>query len=94
MSSLPGSDDPGKVWAVVEEHRAVEVGSGGLEARRKAQQLRWMWDQVEEQLHALVRTHPGVAAILGQTTQDVESGRCSASAGARRILEAFGKDPS
>jgi LAO/AO transport system kinase len=78
-----------ELWAALQAHRAVAERTGSFQARRRQQRVAWMWNTLEAGLLAEVRKHPAVAAILKHTEEEVEAGRCSPSAGARQLLDAF-----
>src|SRR5882672_12052544 len=77
-----------EVWQVVERFSAA-VGEKGI-ARRRAEQARaWMWNEVGETLLAELRKHPEVKKLVSGLEREVESGRATPAAAARRMLEAF-----
>jgi LAO/AO transport system kinase len=78
------------VWAAVEGRHARLAASGELAERRRRQELRWLWDLVEDGLRRAVRDHPAVRAIREGLEREVLAGETPASAAARRILGAFG----
>jgi LAO/AO transport system kinase len=81
-------DGVAELWTVVERFNEA-VGQKGI-ARRRAEQARaWMWNEVGETLLAELRKHPDVKRLVGGLERDVESGRCTPAAAARRMLEAF-----
>jgi LAO/AO transport system kinase len=77
-----------ELWTIVERFNDA-VGQKGI-ARRRAEQARaWMWSEVGETLLAELRRHPDVRRLVSGLERDVESGRCTPAAAARRMLEAF-----
>ena len=78
------------LWQHVERHRRESEASGALSARRQRQQLRWMWQMVESELLSALRRHPDVARALPELERGVHAGAITASAAARRVLDAFG----
>jgi LAO/AO transport system kinase len=48
-----------------------------------------MWNEVGETLLAALRRHPDVKKLVGGLERDVEGGRVTPAAAARRLLEAF-----
>ena len=77
-----------EIWDVVERFNAA-VGAEGI-ARRRAEQARaWMWNEVGETLLTELRKHPEVKRLVGGLERDVEAGRSTPAAAARRMLEAF-----
>ena len=81
-------DGVAELWAIVERFNEA-VGAKGI-ARRRAEQARaWMWNEVGETLLAELRKHPEVKRLVSALERDVESGRLTPAAAARRMLEAF-----
>ncbi len=86
--SAQAGDGVVEIWDVVERFNAA-VGAQGI-ARRRAEQARaWMWNEVGETLLAELRRHPEVKRLVGGLEREVESGRATPAAAARRMLEAF-----
>jgi LAO/AO transport system kinase len=86
-SALTG-DGVAEVWQVVDRFMQA-VGEKGV-ARRRADQARaWMWNEVGETLLAELRKHPGVKKLVVGLEREVEAGRATPAAAARRMLEAF-----
>jgi LAO/AO transport system kinase len=86
-SAITG-DGVTQVWDVVGRFLQA-VGEKGI-ARRRAEQARaWMWNEVGETLLAELRRHPEVKRLVAGLERDVESGRATPAAAARRMLEAF-----
>jgi len=77
------------LWQHVERHRREAEASGQLDARRRAQQLRWMWQMVESELMASLRAHPDVKGALPTLEHGVLDGQLTATVAAQRILDAF-----
>jgi len=78
------------VWDAVEHRHNRLQSNGELAEKRLRQNLRWLWGIVDDQLRSAVRTYPAVNAIRDDLEREVLEGKTSASAAARRILEAFG----
>src|SRR5690348_361676 len=77
-----------ELWTIIERFNRA-VGTQGI-ARRRAEQARaWMWNEVGETLLAELRKHPEVRRLVSGLERDVESGRLTPAAAARRMLEAF-----
>ena len=76
------------IWDTIERFRKA-VGAAGI-ARRRAEQARaWMWNEVGETLLAELRKHPEVKRLVGGLEREVEAGKTTPAAAARRMLEAF-----
>jgi LAO/AO transport system kinase len=78
------------LWQQVERHREIMTANGEREARRSAQNARWMWAMVNDRLETAFRTQPDVAALAPDLEAQVRAGRLPASAAADRLLKAFG----
>ena len=86
-SALSGAGVP-EIWDVVERFRAA-VGEKGIGRRRAEQARAWMWNEVGETLLAELRKHPEVRKLVAGLEREVEAGRTTPAAAARRMLEAF-----
>jgi LAO/AO transport system kinase len=86
--SAQAGDGVVEIWDVVERFNQA-VGAQGI-ARRRAEQARaWMWNEVGETLLTELRKHPEVKRLVGGLEREVEAGRSTPAAAARRMLEAF-----
>jgi LAO/AO transport system kinase len=86
-SALTG-EGVAEVWQVIGRFMKA-VGEKGV-ARRRADQARaWMWNEVGETLLSELRKHPGVKKLVVGLEREVEAGRATPAAAARRMLEAF-----
>ncbi|MBK6846099.1 MAG: methylmalonyl Co-A mutase-associated GTPase MeaB [Proteobacteria bacterium] len=79
-----------ELWAHVEAHRRALEAQGELVARRRRQQLAWMWGLVERGLHEALRAHPEVRATLGPLEHAVLEGTTTPLLAAQQLLRAFG----
>jgi LAO/AO transport system kinase len=77
-----------EVWATLEEHRRMQLESGDLEARRRAQEARAFWALVEEGLRARFDADPRVKEAIGPLLAALEAGTLEAGAAADAILAA------
>ena len=79
-----------ELWGHVERHRAESEQNGSHAARRKQQQLRWMWQMVESELLSALREHPAVKSALPSLEAGVRDGSVTATRAADRLLSEFG----
>jgi LAO/AO transport system kinase len=79
-----------EIWAQIETHRAKLGATGELEAKRQAQELRWMWRMVEDRVLGALRDDRRVASLVPGLEAEVRAGRLTASHAAEQILSAFG----
>ena len=83
-----GLDD---VWSLVVQARRDLEASGEFQRKRQVQQVRWMWDMVEDGLRRALRTDPELSALIAQLEDAVGGGRATPSAAAMRVLRQFGE---
>lgn len=79
-----------EVWQAIEQRYTDLSNSGKLAERRSQQNLRWLWNIVEQQLQQAVREHEGVRSMREELVRDVAAGQITPRAGARRVLETLG----
>jgi LAO/AO transport system kinase len=79
-----------RVWEALERTYRVRRDTGELAARRRQQNLRWLWNIIDDRLRQAIRSHPAVDAVRASLEQDVAAGVVSPEAAARRILDEFG----
>jgi LAO/AO transport system kinase len=79
-----------ELWAQILKHRERMTGSGEFAARRRIQQLKWMWTMLEQRLFAQLRSDPAIKAKLPKIEAAVSEGRLSPALAADQIAEALG----
>jgi LAO/AO transport system kinase len=89
VSALTGAGLP-ELWREVERHRAALAAAGELAAKRRRQQVAWMWSMLEAQILADLRGHPRVRAMLPEAEAAVAAGRQTPTVAVDRLLAAFG----
>jgi LAO/AO transport system kinase len=88
-SALTG-DGIAELWEQVIAHKEKMTASGELEARRREQQVKWMWTMLEERLTARLRSDAGVRAKLRQAEAAVAAGRLTPTLAVEEIAELLG----
>ena len=83
-------DGLGEIWGKIQEHRETLSGSGELQERRRRQQVRWMWQMLDDRLLTAFRHHPEVQQRLDKLQREVAGGRTTATTAADQLLAAFG----
>ena len=81
-----GLDD---VWAAIGDHRRALEASVGVAAKRRAQDQRWMWQLVDDEVLRRVRVDPAVASVAAELSEQVAAGSVPPAAAAEQILRAF-----
>jgi LAO/AO transport system kinase len=85
-SALTG-DGIAALWQKVLDHRAAMTASGEFAARRRDQQVKWMWAILEDWLKAKLRAEPAMRAKVRETEAAVAAGRVSPALAADTLLE-------
>jgi LAO/AO transport system kinase len=78
------------LWQNVLDHRARLTESGEFAARRREQQVKWMWTMIEERLTARLRGNPAIKTRLVALETAVANGEVSPTAAAEEIAQAMG----
>src|SRR5205814_4263936 len=78
------------LWTQVLAHKKKMAGSGELEARRREQQVKWMWAMLEERLTARVRSDPSVRTKLRQAEAQVAAGKLAPTIAVEEIAALLG----
>lgn len=74
------------IWEAVGQHREAMSAGGELDRVRAAQATSWMWTEVREGLFAALKANREAARLIPALEADVESGRTTPTAAARRLL--------
>ena len=75
-----------ELWAHVLEHREQLESSGGLADKRRAQQVRWMWQMVDDGLRAALDGDPEIRTRVQELQSHVAEGTLAAPAAAQQVL--------
>jgi LAO/AO transport system kinase len=78
-----------ELWEQIGSHRRILEASGELAARRRDQQVAWVWNLVEDRLLARLREDSGVRKLAPTLEEQVRAGRMTATNAAEEILRAF-----
>jgi LAO/AO transport system kinase len=82
-----GLDD---LWAKIVEHRNRLTATGEFAARRRDQQVRWMWAMVEDRVFSRLRGDPALRELLPGLEGRVAAGELSAMVAAQDIVQRLG----
>ena len=66
-----------ELWDSILDHRQRTTNSGELDARRREQQVKWMWAMLEERVFARLKSNPVLRAKLPRIEAAVAAGRMS-----------------
>jgi LAO/AO transport system kinase len=78
------------LWAKVLEHHKAMSAAGELAARRRQQQVKWMWAMLEERILLRLRSDPALRARLPRLEAAVADGRMAASLAVEELAVALG----
>jgi LAO/AO transport system kinase len=78
------------LWDNVVKHREVMTASGEFAARRREQQVKWMWTLLEERFTARLRGDPTVRSKLRQAEAAVGEGKLSPTLAVEQIAGLLG----
>ncbi|HET6857966.1 MAG TPA: methylmalonyl Co-A mutase-associated GTPase MeaB [Streptomyces sp.] len=77
------------LWERLEQHRELLDTTGRLAAKRRDQQIDWVWAMVRDELLDRLRVNPAVREVTPDLERRVREGQLTATLAAERILEAF-----
>jgi LAO/AO transport system kinase len=76
-----------ELWQTILEHRRVLTGAGEFEARRRTQQVEWMWSMVRDAVLDRVTSNAAVRDHRAEVERRVREGDLTPALGAQRILD-------
>jgi LAO/AO transport system kinase len=82
-----GLDD---VWTRIEIHRKATTASGEWAAKRRAQQIKWLWAMVDDRLLTRFKTDAKVKKLIPQLEADVGEGRLPPGAAVEKLFATAG----
>jgi LAO/AO transport system kinase len=75
------------LWQKILDHRTAMNASGDFAARRRQQQVKWMWSMLEQRMMARLRADPAIRAKVKKTETEVADGRITPAVAAEQITE-------
>jgi LAO/AO transport system kinase len=88
-SALTG-DGIAELWAQILGHRRQMTNSGEFAARRREQQVKWMWSLLEQRVLARLKTHSVLRSRLPKIEAAVADGKLSPMLAVEEIAAALG----
>ncbi|MFJ6075257.1 methylmalonyl Co-A mutase-associated GTPase MeaB [Streptomyces sp. NPDC093065] len=79
------------VWERLEQHRTLLDSTDRLAAKRRVQQVDWVWTMVRDELLGRLHADPAVRSLAPQLEREVMEGGLTATLAAERIMDAFTK---
>jgi LAO/AO transport system kinase len=88
-SGLTG-DGVEQLWATIVDHRSRLTKSGELDARRREQQVKWMWTMFDARLRETIRADRALSTRLPEIEKAVAAGTLSPAVAIEEISRALG----
>jgi LAO/AO transport system kinase len=88
-SALTGDGIPA-LWEKVQAHRQQLTATGEFAARRREQQVKWMWAMLEDRFHLRLKTDAKLKARLPAIERAVAGGTLSPAIAVDEIAAALG----
>jgi LAO/AO transport system kinase len=76
-----------ELWQKILDHRTAMNASGDFAARRREQQVKWMWSMLEQRMLARLRADASTRSRVKKIESDVADGRLTPAVAAEQILE-------
>jgi LAO/AO transport system kinase len=89
FSALTG-DGITELWARICEQRERMNAAGALAARRRTQQVKWMWAMLEERMMSRLKSNPSLRARLPKLEAAVAEGRTSPAVAVEELAQSLG----
>jgi LAO/AO transport system kinase len=79
-----------ELWQKILDHRSAMNAAGEFAARRRQQQVKWMWSMLEQRVMSRLRADPSIRAKVKKTEAEVAEGHIAPAVAAERIAEMLG----
>jgi len=76
-----------ELWQKISDHRTAMRASGDFAARRREQQVKWMWSMLESRMMERLRCDTAIRAKVKKIEAEVADGRMAPALAANRIAE-------
>jgi LAO/AO transport system kinase len=76
-----------ELWKEILDHRTAMTASGEFAARRREQQIKWMWSMLEQRMLARLRADAATRAKVKKIEAEVAAGCVTPSLAAEQIVE-------
>src|SRR6201984_1961358 len=76
-----------ELWQKMLDHRTAMTASGDFAARRREQQVKWMWSMLEQRMLARLRADASTRAKVKKIEAEVAGGRIAPSLAAEQIAQ-------
>jgi GTPase len=76
-----------KLWQTILDHRVAMNASGEFAARRREQQVKWMWSMLEQRMLSQLRADASTRARVKKIESEVAEGRLTPAVAAEQMME-------
>jgi LAO/AO transport system kinase len=76
-----------ELWQNILDHRTAMNAAGEFAARRRQQQVKWMWSMLEQRVMSRLRADASIRAKVKKTEAEVAEGRIAPAIAAEQIAE-------
>jgi LAO/AO transport system kinase len=76
-----------ELWQRILDHRTAMTASGDFAARRREQQVKWMWSMLEQRMLARLRADASTRAKVKKIEAEVAGGRIAPSLAAEQVAQ-------
>jgi len=76
-----------ELWQKILDHRTAMNASGDFAARRREQQVKWMWSMLEERMMARLRNDASIRAKVKKIEAEVADGKVAPAIAAEEIVK-------
>jgi LAO/AO transport system kinase len=76
-----------ELWQKILDHRTATKASGDFAARRREQQVKWMWSMLEQRMLARLRADASTRTKMKRIENEVADGRLTPAVAAEQIVE-------
>lgn len=87
-SGLTG-DGLAELWQQIDLHRQKLSATGELDARRRDQQVRWMWSMLDDRLRDDLRSGPQIRGVLLDVQRRVHDGEIPATVAVEEVWSCY-----
>ena len=78
------------LWEKITHHKKLLSQSGERDAKRREQQVRWMWALVEDRMMSRLKADAAVKALIPALEAEIGAGKLTPVMAMERLLAAFG----
>ena len=79
-----------ELWQKILDHRTAMQASGDFAARRRQQEVKWMWSMLDQRVYERLHTDAGLRTRLPKIEAQVAEGKLSAAMAVEDIARALG----